>query len=65
MNNLLEYKGFYGSVEFSAADRVFFGKLEFINDLVNYEAEVVKDIEKAFHEAVENYLETCKEIGKS
>ena len=38
MSNILEYKGYIGRVEFSAEDKIFHGKLEFINDLVTFEA---------------------------
>src|ERR1700761_3569298 len=64
MSDLLTYKGFFGSARYSAADEVFYGKLEGIDDLVNYEGSSVKELMKAFHEAVDDYLETCKEIGK-
>lgn len=64
MSDLLTYKGYYGSAHYSAADEVFYGKLEGIDDLVNYEGSSVKELIKAFNEAVEDYLETCKEIGK-
>ena len=39
--NTLTYNGYTGSVEFSEEDNVFFGKLEGINALVNYEGESV------------------------
>ena len=61
--NTLQYKGFLGSVEFSEADGVFFGKIEGINALVNFEGESVKELTDAFHEAVEDYLIFCKEEG--
>lgn len=61
--NTLEYKGFLGSVEFSEADGVFFGKIEGINALVNFEGESVKELTEAFHEAVEDYLVFCEEEG--
>lgn len=59
--NTLQYKGFLGSVEFSEADGVFFGKIEGINALVNFEGESVKELTDAFHEAVEDYLIFCAE----
>ncbi len=34
MTTLLEYKGYFGSVEYSDADEIFHGRLEFIRDLV-------------------------------
>ena len=61
--NTLQYKGFLGSAEFSEADEVFFGKIEGINALVNFEGESVKELTDAFHEAVEDYLVFCEEEG--
>ncbi|MCE2732373.1 MAG: type II toxin-antitoxin system HicB family antitoxin [Cyclobacteriaceae bacterium] len=64
MKNVLEYKGFAGSVEFSADDQVFFGKIVGIRDVVTFEGATVKELTKAFHESVNDYLETCKKMGK-
>jgi predicted HicB family RNase H-like nuclease len=65
MKNYLEYKGYIGTIAFSAEDRVFYGKLQGINDLVTFEGSSVKELEAAFKEAVTDYLETCKTLGKS
>ena len=65
MKDYLEYKSYLGTVNYSAKDKVFYGKLEGINDLVNFEADNVKDLEAGFKEAVNDYLETCKELGKT
>lgn len=64
MSDLLIYKGYFGSAHYSAADEVFYGKLEGIDDLILYEGTSVKALIKDFHEAVDVYLENCKEIGK-
>jgi predicted HicB family RNase H-like nuclease len=64
MNDVLEYKGYYASVHFSSEDDVFYGKIVGIDDLVNFEGGSVKELKKAFHEAVNDYLETCASIGK-
>ncbi len=61
--NTLTYKGYMGSVNFSEKDGVFFGKIEGINGLVNFEGESVKELTEAFHEAVNDYLEYCKTEG--
>lgn len=39
MKNVLEYKGYLGSVEFSADDEVFFGKITGIRDVVTFEGD--------------------------
>ena len=62
--NSLKYKDFYGSVEFSADDACFFGKIIGTTDLVTFEGDSVVSLKAAFAEAVEDYLLLCKEAGK-
>jgi len=64
MNDIVEYKGYYTYLHFSSEDEVFYGKLLDIDDLVNFEGASVRELKRAFHEAVDDYLETCKELGK-
>lgn len=64
MKDVLTYKDFIGSVHFSAEDKVFHGKIEGISDLITFEGQTVSELIKAFHEAVSDYLELCKEAGK-
>jgi predicted HicB family RNase H-like nuclease len=63
-NNMLSYKDFFGSVEYSASDECFYGKIIGTTDLVTYEGESVQGLKSAFQEAVEDYLILCKEAGK-
>jgi predicted HicB family RNase H-like nuclease len=65
MKNYLEYKGYIGTVEFSAEDKVFFGKIHGINDMVTFEGTSVKELEKSFQDGVLDYLETCKLLNKA
>jgi predicted HicB family RNase H-like nuclease len=60
----MEYKGYIGSVHYNAEDQVFHGKLEGIRDLITYEATNVKELNRSFHEAIDDYLETCRKQGK-
>lgn len=64
MKNTLQYKDYLGTVEFDAEQDVFFGSIFGITDLVNFEGTSVKQLKEAFEEAVDDYLLTCKELGK-
>lgn len=55
--NTMTYKGYLGSVAYSDKDQVFFGKIEGINGLVNFEGDSVKELKDAFHQAVDDDLE--------
>ena len=61
MKNYLEYKGYIGTVEYSANDDVLFGKIIGINGLISYEGDSVQSLKKDFEEAVDGYLEFCLE----
>lgn len=43
--NTMNYKGFIGSVAYSEEDNTFFGKIEGINALVNFEGDSVKELQ--------------------
>ena len=64
MANTIEYKGYIGSIEYSPEDKCFFGKLEMIDDLVTFEATSADELETNFHNAVDEYLVTCKELNR-
>jgi predicted HicB family RNase H-like nuclease len=61
MSDVLEYKGYYGTVEFSAAGNILFGKVIGINGLISFEGDNVKNLKEDFKGAVDEYLELCEE----
>ena len=55
----LDYKGYLGSIEVSIEDNCLHGKLLGISDVIGYEGQTIKELTKAFMEAVEDYIEVC------
>ena len=41
MNDILEYKNYYGSVEYSSADEIFHGRILGITDHITFEGDSV------------------------
>ncbi len=64
MRNIMEYKGYVGSVEFSEEDEVFFGSVQSIRSLISYEGTNAKELVSDFHGAVDSYLAACEEKGE-
>ena len=64
MKNAMTYKGYVGTVEYSAEDTCLFGRIGGINDIISYEGESVTEIRAAFEEAVDDYLRHCASTGK-
>lgn len=63
--SILKYKNYAGIVSYSEEDEVFFGKVEGVNALINFEGESVKELKKAFEEAIDDYLAYCEAEGLS
>ena len=54
-------KGCVGSVEFSDADGVLFGKVQGVRSLISYEGETREALQADFRKAVDAHLELCQE----
>ncbi len=63
MNNIMEYKGYIGSVEFSESDELFYGKVQGVRSLISYEGSTAAELVADFHGAVDDYLTLCEEEG--
>ena len=63
--NAMIYNGYSARIEYDDEDGIFVGKIAGIQDGVTFHADNVAELKLAFHEAVDDYLETCAKIGKS
>lgn len=63
MKNALTYKDYAARVEFDAEDRIFFGRIIGIRDIITFHGATVDELEASFKEAVDHYLETCSKLG--
>ncbi|MDR2680090.1 MAG: type II toxin-antitoxin system HicB family antitoxin [Tannerella sp.] len=60
----LEYKGYFGSIEYSKEDECLFGKVTGMPDnLISYEGNTAAELYADFKEAIDSYLDYCKEKG--
>ena len=64
MKDVLKYKDCIATIHFSSEDDIFYGKIAGIDDLISFEGSSVEELKDAFREAVEDYLELCKQTGK-
>lgn len=65
MANILKYKGYYGSVEFSVEDNLLIGSVIGVQDSLNFHGNSIDEVTKSFHECVDGYLEMCNAFGRS
>ena len=64
MTHTMSYKGYAARIEYDDDDGIFTGRIAGIRDGVSFHADAVEGLREAFHEAVEDYTETCAKIGK-
>lgn len=62
--NTMSYKDYAARIEYSDEDDCFVGHIAGINDIIGFHADSVAALHIAFEEAVDDYIETCKKIGK-
>jgi predicted HicB family RNase H-like nuclease len=64
MSDVLQYKGYYGSVDYDRRDDILHGRLLGISDVISYEAASISELKQDFQNAVDDYLDACDEAGK-
>ena len=65
MSQTLQYKGYDGSVLYSAEDRLLHGRILGIRDMVSFEGTDVRGLERNFKAAVDEYLSFCAAEDKT
>jgi predicted HicB family RNase H-like nuclease len=64
MNNVLEYKGYYGFIKYNDEDECFYGKVEGLRkSLILFEGKSVKELKQDFERAIDEHLEMCKKLN--
>jgi predicted HicB family RNase H-like nuclease len=63
MNDMMQYKGYLGSIHYSDQDQTFYGKVEYIRSLISFEGEDVASLRASFQDAIDDYLALCEIKG--
>lgn len=61
----IQYKGYYGSVNYDAEEDVYFGEVINITESIAYEGVDVLALEEIFAAEIEEYFRFCRENGKT
>ena len=64
-NNKLFYKGYFTEIKFDSESLILYGKIENIEDFVNFECESSRGIVEEFHDAVDEYLAFCENVSET
>ncbi len=61
---MLRYRGFTGHVEFDDEAGLFHGEVIDLRDVITFQGTSVEELERAFQDSVDDYLEFCEERGE-
>jgi len=61
---MLEYRGYKGRAEFDDDAGLFHGEVLDTRDVITFQGTSVQELEEAFRESVEDYLDFCRERGE-
>jgi predicted HicB family RNase H-like nuclease len=61
---MLKYKGYTGHVEYDDEARIFHGEVLDLRDVITFQGKNVEQLEKAFRESIDDYLEFCEQRGE-
>ena len=64
MKNMLSYKGLSAHIELDPDDNIFFGRVLGVQDIIGFHGETVKELTSDFHNAINHYLDDCKQRGE-
>ena len=60
---MMDYKGYLGDVTFDSEAHIFHGDVLNTRDVITFQGKTVDELESAFKESIEDYLEWCLEDG--
>lgn len=61
---MLKYKKYFGSAEFDPEQKTFYGEVVGLRTVIHFHGASVEELEQAFRDAVDDYLDWCKEDAK-
>lgn len=62
---MITYKGYDGCVERDDAMNFFHWHVMNIQDVITFQGSSVQDLQKAFHDSVDDYLDFCHQRGET
>jgi len=61
---MMEYKGYFGKVEFDDEADIFYGEVINLRDIVTFQGETVTELRNAFRDSIDDYLDFCASRGE-
>lgn len=62
-NNILEYKKYIAQLDFDLEDSIIVGKVVNTKDIISFHASNLPEVQQAFRDIIDTYLEACEGEG--
>ena len=62
---MMKYKGYYGQVIYDDEAKIFHGELVGIRAVITFQGTTVEELEVAFKDSIDDYLDWCKKRRKT
>ena len=59
----MNYKGYIGKAEYDEENHIFSGEVINTRSVVTFQGESVKELEEAFKDSVDDYIDWCEQDG--
>ena len=60
----MKYKGYVGNVVYDDEAKIFHGEVIGLKDIITFQGKSVSELEQAFMDSIDDYLEWCQEQGE-
>lgn len=62
----MKYKGYHGHViTYDEEVKLFHGEVEGLRDVISFQGTSVEELEQAFKDSIDEYLDFCKELKRA
>lgn len=61
---MMKYKGYVGETVYDDEAKLYHGEVIGLKDTITFQGATVEELEQAFKDSVDDYLEWCKERGE-
>jgi predicted HicB family RNase H-like nuclease len=59
------YKGYIGNIIYDENNKIFHGDIINTRDVITFQGHSVEELEKAFHDSIDDYISWCNDEGLS
>lgn len=60
MQEVMSYRGYKGTIEYSLEDNILHGEVLGIRSLLSYEGNTLQELKDDFEDTIDDYFECCK-----